>query len=82
MWLIAMWQWGKQVSHEMEQKEMVMFVCSQLPKQKHIMPKKSSSEVQSTKDLVLGEINQRPPTKFHQTNKESYNMLFSLAPVS
>lgn len=45
MWLIAMWQWGKQVSHEMEQKEMVMFVCSQLPKQKHIMPKKSSSEV-------------------------------------
>lgn len=41
----------------------IMFVCSQLLKQKDIMPKKSSREVQFTKDLDLREINQKPTTK-------------------
>jgi len=56
MRLITMCLQGKQVSHEMEQKQLVKFVCSQLPQQKRITPKDSSKEVQTIKDSDLTKI--------------------------
>lgn len=68
------------MSHEKEQNQMVMFVCSQLPKQKGIMPKESSREVQTTKDSDLIKIfKKKLKTKF-QTNTPPQHFL-SLFPV-